>query len=279
MLACYPGTLMQILEHQEIRRRRFRSAIQNSKKDNTVEMLLAKAPEAGGVICVATIKQTYKTNRWVVYCVGNAECLENTISEVSAIGNGLKANMMLFNHRGIGRSSGYLSCLDDLVKDAVVAVQFLIKRENIADGKSILFFGHSIGGAVAAQVVSQCCPMASLVVDRSFSSLADAAVAHSLFTPRVTRAIFPLLVGNLDTLSAWNCIEHDRKRILYVSGDEIIPYKVASIARLAQFQAGGKDFSKVLQLQGTPSSLHNSSLNAFENYADVLASMEQIFAG
>lgn len=44
-----------------------------------------------------------------------------------------------------------------------------------AQPEHVILFGHSIGGAVAAQLRAEHSPHGPLVVDRSFSSLATAA--------------------------------------------------------------------------------------------------------
>ncbi|KPA86276.1 hypothetical protein ABB37_00503 [Leptomonas pyrrhocoris] len=277
MLACYPGNIMQVIEQQKFRNRRVKMAARDlAKKDKIVEVQTVPSSDKKLSLQTLVVKQSYETSRWVVYCGGNAEFLENTIIDIHVIADALKAHAVLFNPRGIGYSSGFITMLGDVVEDTASVAQYYVEKEKI-DEKNLVFFGHSIGGAAAAEVVAQCHPQASLVVDRSFSAMSDAAVAFSYLTPKVTKKLFPLFAGDLRTIDAWNSIKHNRKLIFYSKQDEIIKYDVSSIARLPQFQMDGADAAKTVELLGTPPSFHNCLLSAFDNYEAVCAHMNKLF--
>ncbi|KPI90229.1 hypothetical protein ABL78_0611 [Leptomonas seymouri] len=278
MLGCYPGNIMQVVEQQMFRDRRVKMAVRNlAKKDKVIEE--EKVPSLNRKIQLQTlvVKQSYETSRWVVYCGGNAEFLENTINDIHVIADALKAHAVLFNPRGIGHSTGFITTLRDVVEDTASVTKYFVEKEKINE-KNLVLFGHSIGGAAAAEVVAQCHPQASLVLDRSFASMSDAAIAFSSLTPKATKKLFPLFVGDLRTIDSWNSITHKRKLILYSKLDEIIKYDVSSIARLPQFQAGGADAATTVELVGMPPSFHNCLLNMFDNYESVCARMNMLFA-
>lgn len=278
MLGCFPANVMQVLEQQDFRNRRVKAAAHNliRKKDKVVDLHTVVSADKKLHLQTLVVKQSYETSRWIIYCGGNAEFLENTINDIHVIADALKAHAVLFNPRGIGYSTGYITMLGDVVEDTASVAAHYIEAEKI-DEKNLLFFGHSIGAAAAAEVVARCHPQASLVVDRAFSAMSDAAVAFSYLTPKATKKLFPCFVGDLCTIDSWNNIKHNRKLILYSKLDEIIKYDVASIARLPQFQADGADADKTLELAGTPPSYHNCLLNAYENYEAVCARMNKFF--
>lgn len=277
MLACYPGNIMQVLEQQDFRNRRVRAAAKSQlKKDKKVSIHTVTSSDKKLNLQTLVVRQPYETSRWVFYCGGNAEFLENTINDIHVIADAVQAHAVLYNPRGIGYSTGFITLLGDVVEDAASVAQHYAEKEKI-DERNMLFFGHSIGGAAAAEVVARSFPQAALVVDRSFSAMSDAAVAFSYLTPKVTRKLFPLFVGDLRTIDAWNSIKHNRKLILYSKQDEIIKYDIGSIARLPQFQPDGADAEKVVELVGTPPSYHNCLLNAYENTDEVAARMGKLF--
>jgi hypothetical protein len=277
MLACYPGNIMQVLEQQDFRNRRLRAAAKNiHKKDKKVELLTVPSPSNKITLQTLMVKQSYETSRWVIYCGGNAEFLENTIADIHVIADTVQAHAVLFNPRGIGYSTGFITQLGDLVEDTASVARHYVDKEKIEE-RNLLFFGHSIGAACAAEVVARCFPQASVVVDRGFSAMSDAAVAFSYLTPKVTRALFPFFVGDLRTIDAWNSIQHNRKLILYSKQDEIIQYNLGCMARLPQFQKDGADAEKVVELVGTPPSYHNCLLNAYDNTDEVFARINKLF--
>ncbi|CAM43487.1 conserved hypothetical protein [Leishmania braziliensis MHOM/BR/75/M2904] len=276
--ACYPANILQILEQQGERNRRVRSVAGTlvRKQGKSVEGRTVPSLDGKSTLQTLVVKQAYTTPRWVLYCGGNAEFLENSLKDIHVISDALKAHAILYNPRGIGYSTGYLSHLGEFVEDAAAVARAYIEEEKI-DEKHLLFFGHSIGGGTAAQVVAECYPHASLVLDRTFSSMSDAAVAFSCLTPTVTRMIFPWFVGNLHTLVGWDKIKHSRKLVLYSQHDEMINFSISSIARHSQFQKGGADADKVVELLGAPPSYHNSLLNTFDNYEEVCLRMNWLF--
>ncbi|HUP44900.1 MAG TPA: alpha/beta fold hydrolase [Thermoanaerobaculia bacterium] len=122
-------------------------------------------------------------------------------------------NVLFFDYRGFGRSSGFAS-VNGVVADGITAAQF---HHKIRPKKlpSILY-GFSLGGGVAAQVIKRH-PFDGLILQSTFTSLPD-----------VTRALFPrlplhLFAGKLfDTLSV---IKRLTVPLLVVHGsdDEVIP--------------------------------------------------------
>jgi len=117
----------------------------------------------------------------VLVCHGNAE---NAAQSSSWTGDlfrqELGADVFVFDYRGYGKSEGTPD-EPGILADAEAALEWLCNKS----GKSpdqIILVGHSIGGGPAVHLASKCgCKM--LVLQRTFSSLADAAQTHYPWVP------------------------------------------------------------------------------------------------
>jgi uncharacterized protein len=122
-------------------------------------------------------------------------------------------NVLLFDYRGFGRSTGRAS-VDGVVADGVTAAQFHHKIR--PKWLPSILYGYSLGGAVAGQVIRRH-PFDGLILQSTFTSL-----------PAVTRALFPrlplhLLAGNVfDTLSVVKRLQVPLL-ILHGASDEVVP--------------------------------------------------------
>lgn len=147
-----------------------------------------------------------------VFCHGNTGNL-TTIAEVMPFLMQAGFNVLLFDYRGYGRSSGIAS-FGGVVADGITASRFH-DRIRPPELPSVLF-GFSLGGAIAAQVI-QHHPFDALMLQSTFTSLPD-----------ITRAVFPrlplhLLAGNL--LNTLGVISRLRVPLLVIHGtaDEVCP--------------------------------------------------------
>jgi fermentation-respiration switch protein FrsA (DUF1100 family) len=121
-------------------------------------------------------------------------------------------SVLLFDYRGYGGNSGRPS-EDGLAADARAARAFLAGRPEV-DPARIVYFGESLGAAVAVRLAVES-PPAALVLRSPFTSLADVGRLHYPWLPvaafladrypsieRISRLAVPLLVvaGERDTL-------------------------------------------------------------------------------
>ena len=112
-----------------------------------------------------------------VYCHGNTGNLTTFAGAMPALlESGI--NILLFDYRGFGKSSGRPS-LHGVISDTVAAARFH-DRVRPKELPSILY-GYSIGGAIAAQALRHH-PFDGLILQSTFTSL-----------PEITRAVFPRL--------------------------------------------------------------------------------------
>ncbi|CAD2222516.1 Chlamydia CHLPS protein (DUF818)/Serine aminopeptidase, S33, putative [Angomonas deanei] len=271
VLMCYPATIFNITETQEIREARFASATRLLEScDMSVHRHLISSTITGRHIDSVTVRRRQRTDRWVVYVGGNAEIFEDTVDDVGTMGDQIKSNFILLNPRGIGRSTGFVSQVSDLVEDTAAVVKHYVETESI-DQRKLLFIGHSIGGGIAAEVVAKCFPDASLVLDRTFSSLSDAAVCFSPLTPWLTKIVIPVLIGDLKTMEHWEKINHKRKVIIFSKRDEILKFDACSPARLSL-----DENTDLIELHGqNVASWHNCPFKSFREKDEIYAKINE----
>ncbi len=153
---------------------------------------------------------------WLLICHGNA----GNISDVGrpyhyAALRALGLSLFAFDYRGYGESEGMPSEAG-LYLDADAAYRYL--RDSLAvPPERIVVFGHSLGSAVAVELVSRV-PAAGLVLDGALTSVIERAQEMFPYAPVrwVAASRYPSIerVGRL-TLP---------KLFLHARDDEVIPY-------------------------------------------------------
>ena len=152
-----------------------------------------------------------------LYCHGNTGNLSNTAHVMPYL---LDAgiNVLLFDYRGFGRSTGSPS-LSGIIDDGVTAAR-LHEQLRPKDLPSILY-GYSLGGAIAAQVIGRH-PFDGLILQSTFTNLPD--IARVTF-PRVP---LHLVSGRLfDTLQVVRNLTVPAL-IIHGASDEVCPSWMAT---------------------------------------------------
>jgi len=80
-------------------------------------------------------------------------------------------NVLAIDYRGFGRSSAALPSEQSVYEDALAAWTWLDER--VPDRRRRVLYGHSLGGAIAAEVAVRTGDAAALVLESSFTSLGD----------------------------------------------------------------------------------------------------------
>lgn len=81
-------------------------------------------------------------------------------------------NVLLFDYRGYGNSSGPFPTESRVYEDAQAAWDYLTQDRQIPP-EQIIIYGHSIGGAIATDLATQQPEAAALIVQSSFTSIKD----------------------------------------------------------------------------------------------------------
>ena len=127
---------------------------------------------------------------WIVFFNPNGMFKEGMRTVATEFSNRLGCNALIFDYRGLGRSSGQVNEAADLVKDGVAVLNFVSNTLQIP-GNRVLLYGHSLGSAIAACAVAGINATTStdalsgqadgysMILDRGFSSLGDVGRAYT----------------------------------------------------------------------------------------------------
>lgn len=151
-----------------------------------------------------------------VFCHGNTGNLTTSAAVIATLVNA-GYNVLMFDYRGFGKSTGHPS-FTGVIADGVTAARFhdSIRPKELPS----LLYGFSLGGAVAAQVIRHH-PFDGLILQSTFTSLPD-----------VARAVWPrlplhFLAGNFfDTRSSVARLKVPLL-VLHGAADEVVPVWMA----------------------------------------------------
>ncbi|MFC1497255.1 alpha/beta hydrolase [Verrucomicrobiota bacterium] len=129
---------------------------------------------------VSAPERDQKSACTVLFCHGNAGDIGDRPDSIMTF-HKMGLNVLIFDYRGYGDSSGKPTEKGTYL-DAKAVWEYLTKEKNI-DGKKIVIFGRSLGGAIATWLAEQTEPGA-LVVESTFTSAPDMAKKMFWFLPR-----------------------------------------------------------------------------------------------
>lgn len=107
----------------------------------------------------------------VLFSHGNAGNISHRLDSLE-IFHQLGLNVLIYDYRGYGRSSGRPS-EQGLYRDAEAALDWMTRERNVAPDEVVLF-GRSMGAAVSARI-AQKKPAACLILESAFTSVPDRA--------------------------------------------------------------------------------------------------------
>ena len=145
---------------------------------------------------------------------GNGGNIGHRAAEVALLHHHLGISLLMFDYRGYGKSPG-APTEQGTYRDARAALRYLQERSDV-DPKRIIYFGHSLGTAVAVELAVAAPPMALILVS-PFASVRDMA-----------RIAFPLLPSGwlvrnkYDSLARIGTIQRPML-ILHGERDELVP--------------------------------------------------------
>ena len=147
---------------------------------------------------------------------GNAGNISHRVENIKLLHQKVNINVFIFDYRGYGRSEGRVS-EQGTYKDATAALEYLRSRGDVEPG-GIIFFGRSLGAAVAADLAAREDCLA-LILESPFVSIREMAGAAFPFLP-----IGPLLRTRYDVVEK---IAKVRAPLLVLHGDqdEVVPYE------------------------------------------------------
>ena len=191
----------------------------------------------------------------VLFFHGNAGNISHRLESIS-IFHDLGLDVVIFDYRGYGRSEGRPTEAG-LHRDAVAAAEWVYESLG-ADPARTVYFGRSLGGALAAYAASDR-PPAALILESTFTSAED--LAADLYPVYPARLLTRLEYATADYL-------HGVERpvlVVHSPDDEIIPFRHAE----GLLEAAGTG-SELLRIRGDHNtgflrsgSLYTDGLDAF----------------
>ncbi|MEL6494113.1 MAG: alpha/beta fold hydrolase [Cyanobacteria bacterium J06623_7] len=96
------------------------------------------------------------------------------LTELATIFHQLGLSVLLIDYRGYGRSSPVFPNETRVYEDAAAAWKYLLQVQQLKP-EQIFVYGHSLGGAIAIELATEYPQMAGLIVEGTFTSIADMA--------------------------------------------------------------------------------------------------------
>ena len=116
-------------------------------------------------------QETAPGQTWVWFH-GNGGNIGHRVEELALLSERLQVNLFIFDYRGYGRSQGSPSEKGTYL-DARAALQYLVERPDV-DPQHIIYFGRSLGSAVAVEL-AVARPPKGMVLVSPFSSVREMA--------------------------------------------------------------------------------------------------------
>lgn len=126
--------------------------------------------------------------------------------------------VLLFDYRGYGKSTGDINNEEDLYKDGEAALNWLKEKKGI-EPQSVVVLGESVGCAVALELAVRY-PVKAVILESPFTSLRDMAKTHYPLMPAFLVKGFEL--NNLEK------VKQIKAPLLHIHGtrDSICPFSM-----------------------------------------------------
>lgn len=170
----------------------------------------------------------------LIFCHGNAGNISHRLESIRVF-HQLGLNVLIFDYRGFGRSSGRPSEKGTYL-DAVAAYEYLTRDLKIPP-EEIVIFGRSLGGAVAVELARRK-KAAALICESTFTSAEDMGRFMYPYLP-----VKFLISNKYDSVSKVGELTLP-KLFLHSRRDDVVPYEQGE--RLYRGAAAPKKFTEIL---------------------------------
>jgi fermentation-respiration switch protein FrsA (DUF1100 family) len=151
----------------------------------------------------------------LVWFHGNAGNISHRLDNLRWLHELVGVNVLLFDYRGYGQSAGEPSEAG-LYADARAALAHLRGRSDV-DEKRIIYFGRSLGSAVAVDL-ALAEPPYGLILETPFTSVRDMSTR---LLPGPLSIAVPSMFDNLAKIESIGC----PKLFIHGDADELVPYE------------------------------------------------------
>ncbi|MEA2091577.1 MAG: alpha/beta hydrolase [Campylobacterota bacterium] len=153
-------------------------------------------------------------NTTLLFLHGNGGNISHRLDSIKLF-NSLGLNVFIFDYRGYGNSEGSAN-EQNTYDDARSAWDYLLKNKGIK-AESIIIFGRSLGGAIAANLGSTLKPK-GIILESTFTTVKEFASDAYPFVPEV------LIRFNYETTKYLKNIDYPLL-VVHSEDDNIIPFK------------------------------------------------------
>ena len=151
----------------------------------------------------------------VLFCHGNGGNISHRLDSINIFYN-LGVNCFIFDYRGYGESGGRTSEQGTYL-DVEAAYKWLMEEKNVSPD-SIIIFGRSLGGSVAAYLAAKV-EVKALIIESCFTSYAD--IGKKFYSYMPVRLFAKFGYPTIDYVRDVNC----PVMIIHSRDDDIIPFE------------------------------------------------------
>ena len=185
------------------------------------------------------------SDRYLIYLHGSALNIGANVSHARRFKK-MGFSVLLISYRGYGQSDGNFPTETQIYRDAEVAWNYLVKQKGISPA-DIFIYGHSLGGAVAINLAISHPEAKGLIVEATFTSIADMGRRHNFYR------LLPLGLITHQRFDSIGKIDRLKMPVLFLHGteDNVVPFtmsrrlyeKAPSPKRLKLISGGGHNNS------------------------------------
>jgi len=155
----------------------------------------------------------YSDSRYtLLFLHGNGGNISHRLEKLLSLHN-IGINILIIDYRGYGKSESRPS-EQGMYKDTLAAYFYLVKNLGI-EGKNIILYGESLGGAAAVDLSSKK-EVAGMILEGVFSSGKDIGKEIYSFIPKF---MFPNVFNSSEKINKASC----PKLFIHSKNDEIVP--------------------------------------------------------
>jgi len=151
----------------------------------------------------------------VLFCHGNGGNISHRLDSINIFYN-LGVNCFIFDYRGYGESDGKPGEQGTYL-DVEAAYKWLMEEKNVSPD-SIIIFGRSLGGSVAAYLAAKV-EVKALIIESCFTSYAD--IGKKFYSYMPVRLFAKFGYPTIDYVRDVNC----PVMIIHSRDDDIIPFE------------------------------------------------------
>ncbi len=152
------------------------------------------------------------------------DCYDNHIPALQKLAADTNANVVTFDYRGIEGSRGVINSKKSILKDAQLIMDYLTIGKEI-EKEDILFYGHSLGGGIAAEYHMQIKHEGALVLETPFNSFSSAISAKGGIFSRIHA--LTIQQSNWDFNTTEPFTQAKKKGIIFNRRDPIVRHEAS----------------------------------------------------